>query len=432
MATEADAVAYTREILRAAGGSLAMSDLFNLLFRDHPEVRPVIRRAKNTAKKFCERHQRDFSIRPGGDSGGSVTLVDRGGQRGGPPPATTGRNRPGGGAGGAGVNHSARRQIRAITTATAFCTFIYAQLERQVSDRLELQGVFDAWLASDDCPGDVIRNFNTVYRNLFLTGILHAVGPAVVYSPVPGLRTNLMLLDESNPVHQAIIELRRLARDAPPPVHTVEQATQRVDERRREHEADKGGITVGPLTLEPTQRPGSTQSAVVNVRNDSDETVHLLSVAPLRFQQDLRAAPTCPVSLPPHTAIELTVTCMPTMPQGVLRTVLVFDFGPEIQIGRYLEIVITDPADDALRAQTPFVRQRRRPCRELGEEMLEGDRPPGAQTEWTEPLDKYPIPEVIKNGDWKLKDARPTAEQLDQLQLTERLSPDNFAARFQQ
>ena len=263
-----------------------------------------------------------------------------------------------------------------------------------------------------------------------MSGILHLVGPAVVYTAFPGWQPQP--LNNSNPIHRAIAELRRLAAEAPPPVHTATQAAQRVDERRREFEADKGGIEVGPLRLESTQRPGSSQSAVVTVCNGTDETVHLLSVAPLRFRTDLRAAPTCPVSLPPHSETELTVTCRPTMPQGVLRTVLVFDFGLDIQIGRYVEIIITDPADDALRAQTPFVRRRRRPRRELGEALLEGDRPPGPQTQWTEPLGRYPIPELIMNGDWRLQDGRPTAQQLEQLQLAEPLSPDNYASRFQQ
>lgn len=417
MTTDADAVRRTREILRSEGGSLPMAELFSQLFRRYPELRPVIRRAKSGAKKFCERHSREFSVRPDQCGGGGMVSLVVGDAR-------------GRGAAVPGQARRARQQIRTITTATGFCRFIQEHPERRVDDRLELQRVFDAWLDSDDCPANPCRTFSQILRSLQLSGILHLVGPAVVYTPFPGWRPQP--LDDANPIHRAIAELRKLVAEAPASVHTAARVAQRVDERRRKHEANKGGIKVGPLTLEPTQRPDSTQSSVVTVHNGTDEVVYMLCVAPLRFRNDLHVAPKGPVSLPPDSRIEVTVSCTPTMPQGVMRTVLVFDFGPDIKIGRYLEILITDPADDVFRAQTPFVRHRRRPRRELGEALLEGDRPPGPQIQWTEPLKKYPIPDVIKNGDWRLKNGHPTPEQLDQLQLTAPLSPDNYASRFQQ
>jgi hypothetical protein len=82
--------------------------------------------------------------------------------------------------------------------------------------------------------------------------------------------------------------------------------------------------------------------------------------------------------------------------------------------------------------QTPYVRRPRRPRRELGEALLEGDRPPGPRTQWTEPLNKYAIPRLIQDGDWRLSDGQATAEQLEQLELGDPLSPENYAARFQQ
>lgn len=429
MATEVDAVARGRELLRDAGGSMPMADFFNRLFAANPGFRPLIQRARAGGRRFCARHPEDFSVhdtRPGRPGGEEVVLAGRGAAEGGQrrPTRAPGRRR------------DRRRNIHAIATATAFWRFLIDHPDHRVNDYLELQDRYESWLACDDCPVDIragVRHpFSTVKRSLFMTGILHCVGPTVVYSPMPGF-----VHREPHPLAgpqmaEAIAQLRRLAQSAPPPTQTADEATQRVNEQRRQHESDRGGVSVGLLALQGTQPPGSTQTATVSIENSTDGIVQLLSVVATRarFRGDLRSVEVLPMSLPPHAEGSVTVTCHPVMPQGVLRTVLLFDFGPEIQIARYVEVIITDPADDELRARTPFVRRRRRPRRELGEALLEGDRPQGSQVQWTEPLERYPIPQLIKDGDWRLSDGRATVQQVEQLQLSQPLSPENYSARF--
>jgi hypothetical protein len=339
--SETNAVARAVEILRAAGGSLAGSVLCNRLFATNPAFRPVLQRSNSSggARRFCRRHADVFTVTPPGPGNMTVTLV----------------------AGGRGISASRRggsrqrSEIRAINIATVFYTHLTNHPELQVNDYLELHNVFESWLASE-CPEEIRtgpgggqQNFFPVVRALKMTGILHNVGLTVVYGPRPGFEFQ----PRANAAHEAIAALRRLAADAPPPVQTADEAVQRVNEQRQGFEADKGGIRVGPLVLQPTQTPLSTQTADVIVRNDTDEAVLLLGVMATRerFRRALRCTRALPVSLPPRSETALTITCAPGMVQGVLRTVLAFDFGPEIQIARYVEVVITDPADDALRAQ---------------------------------------------------------------------------------